>query len=260
MNTAEAREATLREAVERLYAVFRRYRLPAEIDPDPCFPSVCNDLPLRAAPLRELPASAFVMYASKAITTWGTVDDFKHFLPRLFDLVAKPSEDGRGLEFDSFLAFSKIEYGRWRRWPVDEREALADYCPALWRAVLTRPYFFSCSAGFWLKDFSEIYDDLSPFLTAWEADAQSDVAAPWPARHLAETIIDFHESMSKKGSLNWWRKSAQEQLLIRWLSSDAIATILETAFFRVGDDSHAERLSLAVEMHTWWRSRAAGEK
>lgn len=251
MNTAEAREATLREAVERLYAVFRRYRLPAEIDPDPCFPSFCDDRPLRAAPLRELPAEAFDNYAWKAITTWGTVDDFKHLLPRMLELIARPPAGWGSL--DPYIVLTKIEYGNWHRWHRDEREAIAEYVEILWRALLTRPYDWRSNVGRWLKDLSEIYDDLAPFLTAWKADSQSEVAVPWPARHLAETIIDLHQPMSKDGTLNWRQKPAQEQQLIRWLSSDVVATILETAFFRGADDSHAERLSLAVELHSWWQ-------
>lgn len=253
MNTAEAREATFREAVERLYAVFRRYRLPAEIDPDPCFPSFCDDRPLRAAPLPELPAEAFDNYAWKAITTWGTVDDFKHFLPRMLELIAIPMEEGRSQRLDTLHVFTKIAYGHWNRWHCDEREAIAAYAQVLWRALLTRPYVWHGDVGRWLKDLSEIYDDLAPFLAAWEADAQSEVAVPWPARHLAETIIDLHQPMSKDGTLNWRQKPAQEQQLILWLSSDVVATILETAFFRGADDSHAERLSLAVELHSWWQ-------
>ena len=63
---------------------------------------------LHSKQLRELEDEDLARYAFKAMTTWGDVNDYKHYLPRIFELSAK-----RELLVDTFVTLGKLEYGKW---------------------------------------------------------------------------------------------------------------------------------------------------
>src|SRR5689334_4808434 len=79
-------ESVLQASVENLYTVFARYPL-AEIEHCKCCVTPEENARLSAKPLRELTEADFGRYPGKAITTWGHDEDYKHFLPRLLELV-----------------------------------------------------------------------------------------------------------------------------------------------------------------------------
>ncbi|RAQ98463.1 hypothetical protein [Thermogemmatispora tikiterensis] len=73
-------------------------------------------------PLRQLRGADLQHYAWKAMTTWGEVTDFKHFLPRWLELVLRGQDDGFALELGQLA--HKLAYGQWRSWPRAEQEAV----------------------------------------------------------------------------------------------------------------------------------------
>lgn len=253
-----ARQRILHDSVRELYAAFRRYPLQAHIAPDPCFPNCCDDRPLRAAPLAALPAAAFDRYQWKAITTWGTVDDFKHFLPRLLQLMTQQTFTTNDLQvipfetrIDPLFVFGKLGYGGWQRWPARERQALTNFFEALWGALLAQPPGVGSSfhmAGNWLREFPCALLDLTPLLERWErelADSEVGLAA---SIHLADTIEQALGDLVKKGGLNWRpfdEFKVQENQLLEWLASDRVYALTEAAFFRAAETPHAAQLSNA---------------
>lgn len=55
------------------------------------------------------------------MTTFGDLDDFKHFLPRLIELhIQAPFETPYG----AYILFDKLAYARWLNWPENERSAV----------------------------------------------------------------------------------------------------------------------------------------
>jgi len=90
------RTPKLNDAIETLYEAFRNYELRSTTDSCSCCHSPEDELRLQSKPLNKLSGRALRIYAMDAIYTWGTGDDFKHFIPRLFELLA----DGLGPETD----------------------------------------------------------------------------------------------------------------------------------------------------------------
>jgi len=86
---------------------------------------------LRSKPLRELTVDDLGRYSFDAISTWGTVEQFKYLLPRLFQVVVE--ED---LEYCPEVLFNKPRMGSFQSWPEIERAALYSYCDGLWRYAL----------------------------------------------------------------------------------------------------------------------------
>src|SRR4051794_20200880 len=83
----------LHMSIEALYSVFSAYPLRPHVMGCPCCVSEKDNHDLHARPLREFTCEHLRRYAFKAMTTWGKVEDFKHFLPRIFELSSLP--DGR---------------------------------------------------------------------------------------------------------------------------------------------------------------------
>lgn len=127
----------LTEAVDGLYAVFSIYPLAQEVEGCPCCVSGEDRAALHVRPLRELTAKDLCRYAFKALTTWGSADDFKHFLPRLLELAADPYD--LSYDIDVEVLFGKLSYAKWRNWPREEQQAVASYFSALWQWLLALP-------------------------------------------------------------------------------------------------------------------------
>src|SRR5688572_11844593 len=82
------RRQALAEAIEALYVAFGRYTLHHPVVGCPCCTSAEDDRLVRSKPLRRLTAADLERFAFNAVSTLGTVGDFKHFLPRLLELAA----------------------------------------------------------------------------------------------------------------------------------------------------------------------------
>ncbi len=108
----------MRDAVERLYAVFQSYGPPTHIL-DVC--TRCCVTPeveacMRRTPLRGLTAQQFFEYNCSAKSAKQPVDEIKYLLPRLMELVAKGAEVHHSTELQlqrlgnsDAAAFSEVE-------------------------------------------------------------------------------------------------------------------------------------------------------
>ena len=114
----------LAASIEGLYRVLRRYELRRSTDPCPCCHSTQDEDSVHHKLLNKLSSRDLRQYAMDAIYTWGTGDDFKHFIPRLFELLAT---EGDGF-VDAAAVFSTLTFeswcsSHWRTWPEDEQNS-----------------------------------------------------------------------------------------------------------------------------------------
>lgn len=91
--TRQKSDNSLIEAIEALYRAFSNYPLHKHVEGCPCCIAESDKMLLESKPLRQLSSSDLSRYSFKAMTTWGDKNDFRHFLPRIFELVV--SEEGR---------------------------------------------------------------------------------------------------------------------------------------------------------------------
>ncbi len=140
--------------IENLYVAFGKYPLKERIDGCPC----CNlgraEKGLHSKELRELGWDELGLYTFKAMTTFGDVADFKHFLPRICELYV---EDIFAATYDVGILFSKLEYADWRDWPDHEHAAVAALLKG-WLASLARSPD-PCDAEI-LREIRTQHDDL----------------------------------------------------------------------------------------------------
>ncbi|MGI5487913.1 hypothetical protein [Microtetraspora malaysiensis] len=225
----------LDRALDALYAAFSRYPLPAKADVcDHCV-SAERVRAARAAPLRILTASALEPYAWNGLNTWGDVEEFKHYLPRLLELVILEELDG--LHAPSLMLRLGV---RWHSWRKTEQEAVIATIGAWWRHTLNH-YPRDVDAMTMIEIIADSLElDLAPYLAEWESNTTEAAA-----RHMAWLMHDFTVSVAH--DTEWYA------LLDNWIRGPAPATILERGFFSTSSPEAAQKLSDALETHRIWR-------
>lgn len=203
-------------SIENLYQVFSKYPLPEKIEGCPCCVSDSDKSTLHSKPLKKLTDEDLSRFAFKAMSTFGNLQDFKHFLPRIMELSVKDL-----LMVDEFIVLNKLDYGNWNSWPVSEQEAIITLIQNWW-------YFkINNQSGFDLFLFIEIdkkITDLSLLLACWETNPEST-----GFKNLLD-FIEFHYSnlAYKSEEFKHW-DSKQIETLKQWI--DSKTEVIEQGFF-----------------------------
>ena len=110
--------------IENLYQVFAKYRLRPDIEACPCCVTESDKERLQKKKLKELTVDDLGKYVFKAVTTWGQEYDFKHFLPRILELLN---------DFGSvrYMVFIKLHSLEWQTWPAQEKDAIVAYLESI---------------------------------------------------------------------------------------------------------------------------------
>ncbi|MCI0332711.1 MAG: hypothetical protein L0228_05770 [Planctomycetes bacterium] len=223
-------------AVAELYRVFAKYRVGEDFVGFDHYIEPARSKYLLSKPLKELTAAELDSYAFKAISTWGDVDHFKHFLPRLFELVLTD-------DLHSFLSvevmFGKLHHGQWTDWPPDERQAVMSYLLAFWCAQLQRDVHeinddtidtALCAVG-------NACNDLRDFLAIWMQQREAPAI-----RQLAQFILINADTILKKRCLwnAYWETRPSVHQVLGWIASDEVSRQLRDC-----SDSLSEHLTYA---------------
>lgn len=186
------------------------------------------------------------------MTTFGTVHDFKHFLPRLLEIVATEGCIG-AVDFE--LVCSKLDFGKWGDWDNGEQQAIRDYFHGLWRHVLETE--IAKVLPIWtmsqfLSGIAETREDIRPYLCDWISDSR-----PRPVHHLANFIVEELPGLMRPGAKWGWSGDRPETVeqIVQWFRSNELAAHLEAMFFEYAGTASADTLSQAFEYVTWTRSK-----
>ncbi len=237
------------ESVARLYDVFQLYQLD-DFDPSTYCVSPEEHHQLASKPLQALGVSDLDRYARKAMTTWGTVNDFKHFLPRLLEL-----------SIDAYLDFTmpevllgKLADAHWTEWPTEERQAVRQFLDVFWLHHLSIPLepVGDDHIPTVLGGLAEACGTVSKYLAAWETLPGENAAL-----HLARFVDQVADEVTTTHAIRLWSESDQvSRELVAWLTSDAPDRIIaphratvEQAFPLIGGELEMIRAAMA----TWSR-------
>jgi hypothetical protein len=169
------------------------------------------------------------------MTTWGGTDDFRRFLPRIFELISA----GGGRWTVPEAVFGKLSYGQWETWPPDEREAITSFFETLWSNVLDHfPHAFSAEAC--LRCIAQVADDMARHLGRWRiAHSLSQ------AKHFAAFIEPNPHWSPRHGWCldgTWRARPVPARQVADWLRDPARKTEIEHAFFHLAGDEEGTAL------------------
>ena len=208
-------------AIERSYDVFVRNRVGPTMVVRRADVTRA-DVGALAGPVRSVPAAAIDRWLPHAVTTWGSAEDLRALLPRVFEvltagLLATPPE----------VLFGKLRQGEWGEWPIDEVAAVNGIVDALWLATIAEhPAAIGLPAGRVLTAIAELGRDLGPHLDDWLLLATSDGPGGASARrHLADLARHVASTTAaglEVGSLFWSPRPVEAARLEAWIRSDAV--------------------------------------
>lgn len=210
------------EAIQRLYKVFSRY--PARPDMPRCEHCAPTEEIERlcSVPLADLTAEDLYYYVLHAIGTVGEVVDFKHFLPRVFELFLWADDGSNDLE----IVTGKLNDGNWRHWPTNEQEATSAFLFDWWKNCLSRDQV-EFEAESLLCAIAQAEDDLCQFLAHWR-----QCGGPNAVLHLAKMLNWSCDVLATGQPLPspWWAEREPQMSQVRdWLLSPLTGKALDAA-------------------------------
>ncbi|WP_353777023.1 hypothetical protein [Winogradskyella sp. 3972H.M.0a.05] len=210
------------DTINNLYKVFSPYTVIGDLSDRSC-PCCIDRLDRKALfskPLRELSEDDLGFYMRKAITTLGSVNDYKHFLPRILELVALSSEVK-----DDFIDFEKLNYGNWLSWKEEE--------------VFAIKLFFTTLLKNALETNSKNMDDYILLNLIYNEDSLSETLLESDSERLIQNIIDY--------ALNIGNNRIDERLANIY-SDRRILDKIEHLFLNAKNKDEANRISIAYSI------------
>lgn len=120
---------TLNQSLNALYTIFSSYTINENFRDRACQCCVTNKeiQSLLSKPLKQLSGDDIEHFSRSAITTYGDVEDYKHFLPRILELIQLPNSN----VLDDFTTFEKLNYSSWLTWSEEEVLSIKNYFKSL---------------------------------------------------------------------------------------------------------------------------------
>ena len=212
----------LAEAVKQLYDVFSCYPFKPTMEVCPCCVSDADKEQLHSNQLHELSEDDLSRYTAKAIYTWGDEDDFKHYLPRIFELASTTN-----FIVDTFIVLEKLNLAGWTNWSEDEQSSVKRFLYAWWENELQNKGEFNEEL------FIECYTlmgDLNALLSKWIINF-SDFSFI--------TYIDFIQnhlySLIQKDKEFKVLKDKDRELFIKWMKQES--KHLEDGYFHFEENN-----------------------
>ncbi|MCG7532689.1 hypothetical protein MHM98_15245 [Psychrobium sp. MM17-31] len=106
---------------QEIYQEFKHYPLKPSIKGCPHCELKSVNSSLHSKSLESLSWDDFQVFIFKSMTTFGDVEDFKHFLPRIFELYIT---DYWNAPYDFELLLSKLTYAKFESWEQHEKKTI----------------------------------------------------------------------------------------------------------------------------------------
>lgn len=215
----------LKKSIDNLYTVFSIYHVEGNLRERSCDCCVTNEeiKLLLSKPFRELRKGDINHFMTSAITTYGDVNDYKHFLPRILELT---------LDYDvlsDFVIFEKLEYANWKSWQENEVSAVE--------------VFFESLFIFYLKNNSNSFELSDVINLSIKYLGEKRTFNIWK-ENLSESHLSFFVDY-KLGISDLLLLDFKKTLFEKWICSDFILNKLEALFLKTKDKIEANRISIA---------------
>ncbi len=227
----------IKEAIENLYTVFRKYTT-SNMSYCDCGCIDEGDVKkLASKKLRELEEDDFCSYHGSALDTWGDIEHYKHFIPRILEVHYQ--KKGRGL-IGLFEITNKLAYASWESWDGEEVDSIKNFILADWRSLIE-------------TNNTEIrIEDLEMYAFFHHP---KDLFAQWDLFSTKKGLMNFvsffyyngteiqNNSLKLKGEV-------YENELKEFITQDGLLQHLEKEFFEadVSDKAYAEKVSVVLQM------------
>ena len=225
----------LKLSIENLYVTFSKYPGNPSLEGSPLYEHLDKwNTVLYSKPLQQLTGEELKLFSGKAITTSGDINDLKHFLPRLFELIALYNTP-----YDIWILYQKLEAAQWHEWRSIEQDAVKNFSLALWENIL---FDNSKKAE---KEFTAYFNALAHFYPNF-----NELTEIWQVNNsfgsikmLTNYIYEENYYLFSKGYIRGNEKSTRNiQLFRNWLLSERLIQKLINAYYQFEMTALAERI------------------
>ncbi len=243
----------LQTAIEGLYAAFAGYPLRDVIEGCTHCLEEIDSARLHTIPLRLLTEDDLGPFlANSAAHTVSGTFDFKHYLPRLCELMAWHEGSHSAVFPPEELGDAVFGHG-YATWPQAEQQALQSFCLAWWRALLAMMPRLPAKPGdpveTLLCTVSQFTKDISPYLELWRR-----MRSPRAMLHLA-VFIKYYLMEPGVETLrsSWWiKRKDQWQQIVQYILDPAT---LQWMLKMQGATSPSSRPWLINQVLNWLTSQ-----
>ena len=222
-------------ATENLYKTFSKYPFKSTIEGCPCCVTDSDKSTLHSKQLRELEDEDLSRYAFKAMSTWGDVKDYKHYLPRIFELTAR-----RELIVDTFVTLQKLEDGKWKEWDANEKSTIIKFLKEWWKYDINNASYFDSEI---LIELHNKINDFPSMLMDWDLDIETQ-----GFKNYIELIENHYYELADRNLTFKMLTDVQVKYFKTWIETNSKK--LEEGFFKyeTEDKKLSERISNSLYM------------
>jgi len=227
----------LQTAIENLYMVFGKYTTEGMHYCDCGCINPEDVKKLNSKPLRALEEDDLVRYQGSALYTWGDIEHYKHYLPRILELYSRKREFAL-MSLDEI--FNKLKYANWMEWVDNEVKAIKDYILQDWIEFVNQDE--AEISEIQLAVYNELFE-LKDLISLWDVN-NSQLA-------LKKLVYFFYyygnNILAGKPALN---NPDQKSAFISFIHTNKLAERLEGEFFtyELIDTDYAGKVSIVLQM------------
>ncbi|MDQ3102113.1 MAG: hypothetical protein M3R08_12045 [Bacteroidota bacterium] len=204
----------LQAIVERSYHTFKRYK--AIVPLDACTHCCLNEnqeSELVSLSVRLIPFELLYDYNTAAKTPKPSIDEFKHFLPRILDYTAQL----KFLHHSAELVLSRFEYYDKGQWNKEEQQLIQSFGLAFFQHCLTvypLPELERIDSVLIMLKKANV--DIGPLLFHWTSMANQESIL-----HFNDLISQSFEDHNPNKLMNSFSDNELSDLLVEWLNEDS---------------------------------------
>lgn len=198
---------------------------------------------LTSAPLRELDGEQVGPYAGWAITTVGNDRDYRHFLPRIFELaVTAPVWLGT----EPPVIASRLNMATWRTWSAEQQSAVLHVFHAAFDAMMERhPDEWPSEAADWFCGIANLGEPVTPPFERWRSSTSANGAL-----NMACFIISESKHLREHGEVRgpFWDTVSENvrREVAKLLMEEQTMVFLQSAAERVSEEDRFYHLDAAL--------------
>ena len=224
MKTWMTPEPALIQAMDGAYAEFAACARPRALDASPTRGASAILATLSSAPLRQLTGEQIGPYAGWALTTVGSVEDYKHFLPRALEQAVRAPE---WMGTMPQVVAARLKRAEWRTWPMSEQAVVRDVFLAAWVQSSKQHPDDAGGSSEWLCAIASLGEDVGTLLADWIEPANANAVL-----QIAELAVQIRALTSPDPDEQvFWADVAGDvrAQIAAWLASDQVSFVLVAA-------------------------------
>lgn len=202
---------------------------------EPCLHcySVAEEQAVHSRPLRGLSAEDLAGFAAgSAVGVWGELVDFKHLLPRLFEILVTDGFVDGPVPIETLVGALRLH--EWHVWPTHEQDALEQFLQEWWRSHLSA-YPGCYATDTVISAIANAVDDMRPYLEGW-----CNLVGTGPPLHLASFLSSNARAgtsprLRRRLGNPWLQDRREQEAQIRgWLLANATTIVDKLEAARAG--------------------------